>query len=366
MKTTRGIVGILVLLMVLGCSRQVQKSETNEVEQLRQRLVSASGNYILFGHQDDLAYGIGWTGEYMQSDVKRVTGSFPALFGWDLGHIGDSLNIDNVPFDSIHAYIVRAHEIGGISTVSWHASSPVDGASSWTVENPVVEKILNGASYNEAFKKQLDLVADFLNNLKTSDGRMVPVIFRPWHEMNGDWFWWGEGRCTRDQYKELFRFTIDYLKTEKNVSNILVAYSPDRIFENQEEYLNWYPGDEYVDIMGVDDYWDFSQNRLDLVVKRLEIVVDAASDHSKIPAFSETGDNALQTPNWYENSLLQVLNASDKTRSLAYVLVWRNGRTNHFYVPYEGHAESDNFRKFVAADNIVLLDELIEKEKNND
>lgn len=356
---------IFLGLMFASCKTKVPTEQISEVEKLRQRLVAATGSYTLFGHQDAMAYGIGWKGEYMQSDVKKVAGSFPALFGWEIGHIGDSVNIDNVPFDSIRAYVQRIHEMEGIVTISWHARSPLSGSSSWDVDTLVVEHILPGAAYHDAFKAKLDLVADFLNSLKTNDGVKIPIIFRPWHEMNGEWFWWGEGHRTHEQYKQLFRYTIDYLKNEKLVDNILVAYSPDRMFDTPEEYLNWYPGDEYVDIMGVDNYWDFTQNRLDLVVKRLEIVADVAAAHGKIPAFTETGNERLSTPNWYTSNLLHVLNASEKTRQMAYVMVWRNHDTTHFYAPYPEHPQADDFRAFVASDNIVLLNELLELEKNN-
>jgi hypothetical protein len=82
--------------------------------QTKKLLQEITGKGILFGHQDDLAYGIGWNSISGESDVKRITNSYPAVFGWDFGNIGDAENLDGVPFDSIRAYIIKAYEMGGI------------------------------------------------------------------------------------------------------------------------------------------------------------------------------------------------------------------------------------------------------------
>lgn len=334
------------------------KNENSTVQQVKDLLVANTGKNILFGHQDDLAYGIGWKSIVGESDVKRISGSYPAVFGWDIGNIGDKNNLDGVPFDSIRTYMIRAFELGGINTVSWHDRNPVTGFDAWNLTGINIQSILPGGKSHQQFKKQLDLVADFFQSIKTKDGIMVPIIFRPWHEMYGNWFWWGTSTCTDQEYKQLFRYTVEYLKNEKGLKNLLIAFSPDKGFESKIEYLKRYPGDDLVDLLGFDDYGDFRENRLDMVVVKLGIVSDLAYEKGKIAAFTETGSDKLGIANWYTSNLLQVLNASEKTRRISYVLVWRNRDTNHFYVPYKGHEQEDDFRNFVNNKMIFLLDDL--------
>jgi mannan endo-1,4-beta-mannosidase len=335
-----------------------EKNDYSTVRQVEKYLSDIAGKHILFGHQDDLAYGIGWKSVPGESDVKRAGGSYPAIFGWDIGNIGDKNNLDGVPFDSIRAYMVRVHKMGGINTVSWHSRNPLTGFDAWNLTGVDIPAMLPGGKSHAKFIAQLDLVADFFKSIKTDKGDAVPVIFRPWHEMLGDWFWWGSSTCTDEEFKTLFKFTVFYLKNEKGLKNLLIAYSPDKGFTTPEEYLRRYPGDSYVDILGLDDYSDFKQNRLDMVVIRLGIVTDIALEKRKIAAFTETGSDKLEIDNWYTSNLLQVLNASEKTRRVSYVMVWRNRDTSHFYVPYQGHGQEEDFRSFVSNKMIFLLDDL--------
>jgi len=347
---------IVSLVFLYSCNNK--RNENSTALQVKNFLQEIAGEKILFGHQDDLAYGIGWNALPGESDVKRLTGSYPAVFGWDIGNIGDQNNLDGVPFDSIRAYMISAHKLGGINTVSWHNRNPLTGFDSWNLTGVNVSAMLPGGEFHSAFLTQLNLVADFFRSIKTESGEMVPVIFRPWHEMYGNWFWWGASTCTTEEYIHLFRFTVDYLRKERGLKNLLIAFSPDNGFETKEAYLTRYPGDGYVDVLGLDDYSDFYNNRLDLVVIKLGIVSDIAQEKGKIAAFTETGNDKLEIHNWYTSNLLQVLNASEKTRRISYFMVWRNHSTSHFYVPYKGHSQEDDFKNFVNNNLIFLLEEL--------
>lgn len=88
---------------------------------------------VMFGHQDDLAYGIGWKYVKNASDVHSTVGEYPSVFGWDLGHIelDSSKKLDGVPFDKMRYFIKKAYKMGAISTISWHLDNPVSGGSSW-------------------------------------------------------------------------------------------------------------------------------------------------------------------------------------------------------------------------------------------
>ncbi len=348
----------LVILFFNGCTGFTsKKKELSASEKLKRNLISISGNHTLLGQQEAMAYGIGWQYEPNQSDIKKLTGCHPAMMGWDLGKIGHQRNINGVDFDSLRSLVRSFHQMGGINTFSWHADNPETGGSSRETAPIMASSLLPDGIHSDRLDHQLDLIADFLLSLTTEEGEIIPVIFRPWHEMNGDWFWWGTKNFSPDEFKALFRHTILYLKNKKGVKNMLIAYSPDRMINTREEYLEWYPGDDVVDILGLDDYYDFTTERLDLVVLRLSILADLAKEKNKISAFTETGSDRLAIDQWYTKNLLHVLNANEKTRQIAYVMVWRNADTSHFYVPYPSHCQAKDFINFVAENQIVLLDE---------
>ncbi|MFW5851072.1 MAG: glycosyl hydrolase, partial [Bacteroidota bacterium] len=205
---------------------------------------------ILFGHQDSLSYGIGWkygeNPQHTDSDIYRVCGDFPAVFGWDLGHIetGSAQNIDSVPFEEMRRNIQKAHEMGGIQTISWHPTNPVTGGDTWDTSVRVLEKILPGGTHHQQFIEWLDAIADFMLSLVDKKGTKIPVIFRPYHEHTGSWFWWGDDLCMREEYINLWKFTISHLRDSRNCHNLLYCYSTDKVI-SEEQYLSKYPGNEW-------------------------------------------------------------------------------------------------------------------------
>jgi mannan endo-1,4-beta-mannosidase len=212
---------------------------------LFENLRSLAGNRVLVGHQDALAYGIGWEGDSFRTDIHDVSGDHPALFGWDLGIGGGTCSCSFLPLNQWASKPTK----GGWS--GWHGQ-PDRSGSSWDTD-PCLKACLPGGSVHGDFLEKLDQAADFFSGLKTASGEMIPVVFRPFHEMNGDWFWWGATACTPEEYRQLFRFTVDYLRQEKGLHQLVIAYSTD-VFTSTEEYLTFYPGDGYVDVMGFDDY----------------------------------------------------------------------------------------------------------------
>ena len=151
---------------------------------------------------------------------------------------------------------------------------------------------------------------------------------------------------------------IEYLRDEKGLHNLLYAYSPDK-FLSQEEYLDFYPGDDYVDILGVDDYHGLTNaETAKQTVRRLQILADIASEKDKISALSETGAEAIPIEDWWTNVLLKTIKTDEKTRSIAWVLVWRNANSKHHYAPYPGHSSADDFKKFKDDPFVLFEDEL--------
>lgn len=360
-KKFRHLVSVLVLYsltMTYGC--KTKECSELKINPIIQDLNYIKGKGVLFGHQDDLAYGIGWSYEEGESDVYRVTGDYPAIFGWELGglELDNTHNLDSVPFDTMNSLAKWGHQQGGINTFSWHPYSPIDSVNSWNGDIIVVKHIIPGGNHHESFKIQLDKVAKFFHQLKDENGQNIPFIFRPWHEMDGSWFWWGVKTCNAEEFKELFRFTIEYLRNEKGLSQMVVAYSPDRNFNTKDEYLKWYPGDDVVDILGMDNYWDFDQYNGELeVIKKLHIVIETAKEKDKVAALTETGSENIPDSLWFTRKLGLVLQDSLVKEELSYTMVWRNDSKTHFYFPYPEHSAAADAKKFCNEENVLLLDD---------
>ena len=220
---------IAAALVFASCGGNQHKAEdpladsgrTQRTENLLANLkvLGDSGAY-LFGHHDDTVYGIGWEGDDDRSDVKSVCNDYPALQSFDLGHLelGDTANLDGVPFNRIRQEIIKQYDRGGMVTLSWHLDNPLSGGTSWVadslkdIEMNTVAAVLEGGEKHELFLSWIDKAADFLNSLETPYGVKVPVLFRPWHEHTGSWFWWGQDLCTADQYKALWKMTVNRLQ----------------------------------------------------------------------------------------------------------------------------------------------------------
>ncbi|MCK5464638.1 MAG: hypothetical protein KAI95_16530, partial [Bacteroidales bacterium] len=304
-------------------------------------------------HQDALAYGMGWKGEQFRADINDVCGDFPAVFGWDLGHIGEPENIDGVPFEKMKQWMIEVYKRGGINTVSWHIRNIVSGGSSWDTSS-CVRGILPGGEFHHAYIEKLDLVSDLFSSLKTGKGDLIPVLFRPFHEMNGDWFWWCRKSCTPEEYKALFQFTVNYLRKEKQLHNLIYVYSTD-VFSTKEDYLTYYPGDDYVDVLGFDDYHSLAKKETTRgTVTMLEILDALGRERSKLITISETGVETIPDETWFTNVVLPTLKTNDATMKASWILFWRNGRPDHYYAPYPGHPSAEDFIKF-KKDSITLF-----------
>lgn len=317
--------------------------------------VAESGKFM-FGAQDATASGYGWHDDSGVSDIERVSGSMPAFYSWDYMHIASPYR-DNMKDD--HAKVRRltceAFYNGGVNSYCWHFSNPVTGGSFYDTSVNVVPMILPGGEYHDVFVSMLDIIVEFNKTLIGKDGEHIPIIFRPWHEFDGDWFWWGSKYCTAEEFKELFRFTVTYLRDTRGVRNFIYAFSPDCKYTTTEEYLERYPGDEYVDVIATDNYWDFRYDEKDLgkVHNKLKIISDYARATGKVAALTETGQNGVEDTTWYTGRLLKAIYGYPDEVKLAYVAIWRNSVAG-FFSPYPGHPAASDFIDFTKDPRIIM------------
>lgn len=359
MASLKKIIPFLVLLGAVywfffksPTNKLIDKNATEETVNLFNNLKRLSVNHTLFGHQHATEYGRGWQGDKDRSDVKSVVGSHPAVIGVDLSGLSGQSERDIKKYESdLRQNVIDTYERGGITTISWLFTNPVskDGFY-WndSISIPAVKYIIPGGDAHEKYKVILDRIGTWAKSLKASDGNIVPVIFRPYHKFDGDKFWWGKSHCTPEEFIELWRFTVTYLRDEIGVHNFIYAYSSDNNFDSEDEYLERYPGDDWVDMVGMDNYADLGRDQYDLetAIKKLKIVSDFAIKKGKLAAFTETGLESITHVKWWTEVLLKVLKADGL--QLSYVLVWRNDvhSSTHYYAPFPRHSSSLSFIDF--------------------
>ena len=353
----------------------VDPRATAETRALFANLRALSRTNVLFGHQDDLAYGYTWIGEPGRSDVKETAGAHPAVYGWDVAGIehGAPANIDRVDFARMRDWIRDGYRRGGVVTLSWHADNPVSGGNSWDTTR-AVGAILPGGAKHALFRGWLDRVGAFALSLRGAgrDGRetLIPVVFRPYHEMTGSWFWWGGRHVTPAEYQALWRYTVRYVRDTLGVHNVLWSYAPNAAGdETAARYLEYYPGDEFVDVLGLDEYfWPprDGQPRGDpsgALAGHLRHLVRLAESRGKVAALTETGYESIPDSTWWTGTLLPALRAEPGAAHVAWVLVWRNATRSahhprHFYAPHPGHPSVADFRRFRDEALVMFEDEL--------
>ncbi|MEH0626206.1 glycosyl hydrolase [Streptomyces stelliscabiei] len=316
------------------------------------------GRGILFGHQHDLTYGFTFTTpDGRASDTRAAVGDYPAVFGWDTLVLdgderpGAENGTDAENIAALSRCIRQGDARGGINTLSAHMPNFVTGRDFRDTSGRVVGQILPGGARHARFNRFLDRVAKAVKGARRPDGTAIPVIFRPFHENNGGWFWWGAGHTTSGEFIELFRYTVEYLRDTKGVHNLLYAYSPNSSLGGDPAgYLRTYPGDRFVDVLGYDSYDEGAGPTpwLDGLVRDLAMVVRLADERDKVPALTEFGESGTEVrdPQWFTR-LLRAVEADPLARRVTYMPTWANfGGTKRAYVPYPGHALLPDFVRF--------------------
>lgn len=361
----------LFFLMIAGClsagvnAQQSDPEATAETKNLYRNLMALSGKHVLLGHQDDLAYGVNWKYEEGRSDLKELTGSYPAVFGWDVAGLerSASANIDGVPFEKMRRYIQQVYDMGAVNTISWHMDNPLNGKNAWDTTALSVKSVLPGEKKHKLYRSWLRRFAGFVRTLKGSDGRPVPILFRPFHEHSGGWFWWGSRSCGEEEYKTLWRFTLSYLRDQEQLHNLIYVFNPCD-FNSEEEYLSRYPGPDYADILSFDAYQyggieKGSAFKAELI-RKLALQQQIAMRQSKLTAIAETGFVEIPDARWWSDVLVPAM----ESHKPSYVLLWRNAgyrpqeNDQHYYAPYPGQTSSADFLRVFTSGALLFQKEL--------
>lgn len=225
-------------------AKLVNPNATDNAKRLMSYLCDTYGEYIISGQYCDTGMN-GW--ENMM--IYNNTGEYPAVLGLDMGYYSQT-GVDHDVSISTTEQAIAYWEKGGIVTLCWHWLTPekyINGTwySSFRPEhtNINVTKILNGQDEEgyQLLMKDIDNIAQQLLRMQEAG---VPVLWRPLHEASGGWFWWGaEGP---DTYKQLYILLYETLTNEYGLNNLIWVWNG--------QSADWYPGDAYVDIVGIDIY----------------------------------------------------------------------------------------------------------------
>ena len=366
---------LLLAFMTMSSSgetlpKPADKKATKETVNLFRALYELQNKGIMYGHQDDLIYGSTWWYEKDRSDTKDFTGDYPAVAGFELGHLelGSEHSLDSVSFTQITEQIKVHYKRGGVITISWHANNPLtmqipgsqsrrQGGTAWDVSSKeVVASIFPGGKNHELFNTWLERLATFFASLKDDDGTPIPFIFRPYHEHSGSFFWWGTDICTDKEYSDLWRYTVGYLRDKKNIHNILYAYNTDRV-TSLEQYMRGYPGNDIIDMLSLDMY-DRGEKFGGELDNALSFVTQEAIRRNKLTALSETGGRwGMQ--DWWSAVLLPVVSKYP----VGYVLTWRHTYRSRRFPGMANPTQPfpDDFMNFYKSPRTLFLKEIQEE-----
>lgn len=231
--------------------RPIDPRATPEARQLLKYLYKLRGKHTLSGMHNVLGRMSTNTDR-----LRQLTGKDPAIWGGDFGFADSTHDIDNIKYRPLLVpEIIRQHRRGSIIVLSYHQANPAIGEPC-AFEGGIISKLTDaqwqelltpGTPLYQKWAAQMDLLAGHLQQLQAA---RIPVIFRPYHEMNGRWFWWG-GRPGAAGYLALWRQLYTYYTAHHHLHNLLWAWTPDKPTPGVEAY---FPGRDQVDLLGTDIY----------------------------------------------------------------------------------------------------------------
>jgi mannan endo-1,4-beta-mannosidase len=249
--------------------------------------------------------------------------------------------------------ILEARRRGEVIIACAHLNNPLTGGDAWdNSSTEVASSILDETSeVHTTYKTWLDRLAAFVTDLKDDDGRLIPIIFRPYHEHTQTWSWWGKACTTQQEFISLWRFTVDYLINDKGVHNLIFAVSPQMdVAGSKDGLLFRWPGDAYVDFLGMDSYNGTNTNALSVNVNNL---AELSREKKKPCGITETGIEGIRSGSgveysdyWTKQILTPIIG-----KDISMLVMWRNKydpahESYHFFGPWTGHSSAGDFVKF--------------------
>ncbi len=287
MRFERISLGTFLMISVVGCAslrhaddspRPVTPGASPAAVELLKFFTTNSGQHTLTGQ-----HNFPNTKDTSTRQAARAWGKTPAIFGQDFGFAAPGDKDAAAARPEIIAECKRQYELGSIITLCWHAVPPTadepvtfrpsrNAAATnklQTVQGRLTDEQWNdvitpGTDLYNHWCAQVDVIAGFLKQLEAAH---VPVLWRPYHEMNGDWFWWGGRRGERGT-AVLYRQLFDRLVNHHKLTNLIWVWSVDRPSTPERQFVDFYPGANYFDVAALDVYGsDFKQSYYEDLLK---------------------------------------------------------------------------------------------------
>lgn len=277
--------------------------------------------------------------------LEDQTGKLPAIMGIDYGW-------EQLPdnYTEANKILIDYWKKGGLITISVSPSNPFTGGG-------LRDFGTGGHKYNdlftpgtEAYKRWIADLDRIATGLKALQDAGVVVLWRPLHEMNGDWFWWsyGEnGRVSKEEYAKLWKYMFDYFTKDRGLHNLLWIYSPSATMGNSKikPVAYYYPGGEYIDIVGMDYYWN------DMTKVNEDGSYDALVSLNKPVGFAEIG---AQSRSGFDN--LIIIKAIDKKLpQMVFAVHWQGWTSWGLFRTQRAIVENPNAKEFMNDPLIVTL-----------
>lgn len=304
---------IFSVTLIMSCSKEnknkikpdtvpVDKNASDGVKKLMNYFYDeVYGKHIISGIMD-----CAWSNKIdMKKKVVLDTGKEPALMGYDFMNLTKKGGLEEFNPSQVQKAIDWWKK-GGLVTFTWHWRDPSDSSrypefytekTDFTIPYDKDKKALDTESKDfEFIKKDLDTIASYLDELQKNG---VVVLWRPMHEGAGNyglyggqgkaWFWWGARGP--EPYVALYRFMFDYFTNEKKLHNLIWVWNG--------QHKQFYPGDDYVDIIGWDPYKN-THSSMDSLYEKCISMSDNPEERQKMIAISE--NDCVPDPDEFKKS----------------------------------------------------------------
>lgn len=332
---------------------------TPETKALYSNLWAIREKGWMFGHQNDLLNGRKWQYTEGGSDTKAVCGDYPGVYAVDVASFMDG-RTDTENQDKRRT-IIEAYDRGMVVMACMHLNNPLTGGTYGSAEynssNKVAAEILTpGSETNILFNSWLDNLALLAKDLKGGDGVQIPIIMRPFHEHGHEWSWWGSTCTTAAEYVALWRFFVDGMKT-RGVHTFIYAISPAmNVAQTESDFLYRWPGDDYVDFMGMDCYMGINNN---VFLNNLKHLKSISEKKLKPAGVTEIGVKGFKNPDYWITNIA----APMAGRKMCMLVTWSNKYdplelSDIYYSVYPGHPSEESFREMYSRSDTFFCNDL--------
>ena len=202
--------------------------------------------------------------------IYELTGHYPAVFGQDFGFSGGEDKDSTLSRAAMIEEVIRQYRRGSVIALTWHSVRPTEDEPVTFRDNVLghltdweFRQVLTpGSDLYKRWARQVDVIAGYLQELQAAG---VPVLFRPYYEMNGNWFWWG-GRPGPDGTSALYRQIFDRFVHQKHLNNLIWVWNVNAPSVNAGPVDQYFPGSAYVDVVSMDIYGSFEKARYDSMI----------------------------------------------------------------------------------------------------